>query len=80
MTVGMQHYLNRVQKFSVIPASAVLTEDQQVELTMRNDISWGDGDMTLIKPSRLVEIDTPDELGDLLKFLDTANVYIDLES
>ena len=75
-----QHYLNRVQKVSYIPASAIFTSDQSDDLSERSDITWGDMDKSLLKPSRLIGPEWDDDMNDLFRFLDASNVYIDLEN
>lgn len=75
-----QNILTQVKTVLVIPASAILTEDQLDELEHHPNITWGDMDLSLIKPSRLIGPDSWPELNDLFRLLDAATVYIDLEN
>lgn len=75
-----QYILTDVKAVLTVPASVIFTEDQLDELAMRNDITWGDMELSLIKPSRLIGPDWPEELNDIFRLLDAAKVYIDLEN
>lgn len=85
-TETMRHYLNRVQKVAVIPASAIFTEDYIVNVISESSaMTFGDADYTLVKPSRLIPDEAfQDELGqdtiDILRYLEAGGVYIDLEN
>lgn len=75
-----QYILTDVKTVLMVPASVIFTDGELAQIAFRNDITWGDAEHTLIRPARLVDIDLETELADVLRVLDAAKVYIDLEN
>ena len=81
MNHTLQYLLNRVQKVSVIPATAVFTQYEIDDISDLHSVTFGDAVHTLEYADNLKRyVQNDPEREEALDKLSGMNIYIDLEN